>query len=108
VGGDFEWAFTGVYSPHTKFDKLRMWEELHYTRGGWSDPWCVARDFNEILHSHERSTCVCPSNTMAEFREFMNFSTLMDPPLRGGDFTWSRSKDNAVCSRLDRFLVSVE
>jgi len=28
--------------------------------------------------------------------------------LRGGDFTWSRSGDEAVCSRLDRFLVSVE
>jgi len=26
VGGDFEWAFTGVYGPHTKLEKLRMWE----------------------------------------------------------------------------------
>ena len=45
---------------------------------------------------------------MAEFREFINFSIVMDPPPGGGDFTWSRIGDEAVCSRLDRFLVSGE
>jgi len=28
---------------------------------------------------------VCPSNTMVEFRDFINYSASMDPPLRGGD-----------------------
>jgi len=73
VGGDFEWAFTGVYGPHTRSEKLRMWEELRYTREGWSGPWCVAGDFNEILHGHERSSRVCPSNTMEEFRNSLIF-----------------------------------
>jgi len=41
VGRDFEWAFTGVYGSHTRFDKLRMWEELRYTRDGWFGSWCV-------------------------------------------------------------------
>ena len=86
VGGDFKWAFTGVYGPHTRIDKLRMWEELQRTRDGWFGPWCVAGDFNEILHGHERSTGVCSSNTM-KFSDFINASALMDPPLRGGDFT---------------------
>jgi len=102
MGGDFEWAFMGVYGPQSRFDKLRMWEELQSTRDGWSGPWCVAGDFNEILHGHERSTGVGSSNTMAEFRNFINASALMDPPLRGGDSTWSRSGDEVVCSRLDR------
>ena len=56
VGGDFEWAFTGVYDPHTRSDKLSMWEELHCARDGGFGPWCVVRDFNEILRGHERST----------------------------------------------------
>ena len=42
-------------------------------------------DFNEILHSQERSTGVCPLNAMAEFQDFINYSALMDLPLRGGD-----------------------
>ena len=36
VGGDFEWASMGVYGPHTRFDKLRMWEEFRCARDGWS------------------------------------------------------------------------
>ena len=56
---------------------------MRCTRDGWSNPWCVAGNFNEILHGHKRSTDVCPSNTMGEFREFINFYALMDPPLGG-------------------------
>ena len=29
----------------------------------------------------------------------------MDLPLRGGDFTWSRSGADSVASRLDRFIM---
>ena len=81
---------------------------MHCIRDGWSGPWCVTGNFNEILYGHARSTRVCLSNTMAKFQEFINFSALMNPPLRGGDFTWSMSGDKAVCSMLDRFLVSAE
>jgi len=45
---------------------------------------------------------------MQEFHNFINYSALADLPLRGGDFTWSRSGGDAVCSRLDRFLVSLD
>jgi len=37
-------------------------------------------------------------NTMQEFHDFMNYSALVDLPLRGGDYTRSRSDGNAVCS----------
>ena len=40
-------------------------------------------DFNEIQHSHERITGVCPSNAMAEFGDFINLSALVDLPLGG-------------------------
>jgi len=45
---------------------------------------------------------------MAEFRNFIDQRALMDLPLRGGDFTWSRSGADPVASRLDRFLVSLD
>jgi len=47
-------------------------------------------------------------NTVQEFHDFINYSALVVLPLRGREFTWSRSGGEAVCSRLDRFLVSVE
>ena len=47
-------------------------------------------------------------NTMQEFYDFINYFALVDLPSRGGDFTWSRSGGDAICSRLDRFLVSLD
>ena len=47
-------------------------------------------------------------NTMLEFHDFINYSALVDLPLRGDDFTWSGSGGDAVCSRLDRILVSLD
>ena len=70
-------------------------------RGAWGD-------FNEILYPQERSLGLCPMNTMLEFHDFINYSALVDLPLRGDDFTWSRSGGDAGCSRLDRFLVSLD
>jgi len=42
-----------------------------------------------ILISHDLG--LCPANTMSEFHEFINYSALVDLPLRGGEFTWFRS-----------------
>jgi len=47
-------------------------------------------------------------NTMQEFHVFINYSSLVDLPLCGGEFTRSKSGREAVCLRLDRFLVSLE
>jgi len=35
VEGDSTWAFTGVYGPQARVDKLRFWEELQSIRDGW-------------------------------------------------------------------------
>jgi len=59
-------------------------------------PWCLGGDFNEILHASERSTGVYPGNAMAEFQIFINQRALLDLPLRGGEFTWSRSGVDAM------------
>ena len=108
VDGDFTWAFSRVYGPQDRFDKLRFWEELRRTRDGWPGPWCIGGDFNEILYPQERSSGLCPMNTMVEFHDFINYATLVDLPLRRGDYTRSRSGGEAVRSRLDRFLVSLD
>ena len=107
MDGSFTWAFTGIYGPQARVDKLRMLEELDCVRDSWFGPRCLGGDFNEILHPFEKSSGVCPSNAMAEFRDFINHRALMDLPLRGGDFTWSRSGVESLTSRLDRFIVSL-
>ena len=59
------WAFTN--GPHSREDKLKFWEELRNIKDGWSGPWCVVEDFNEILYTQERSTRSSSSNMIAEF-----------------------------------------
>ena len=44
-----QWAFTGVYGPQARVDKLRMFEELGRVRDEWHGPWRLGGDFNEIL-----------------------------------------------------------
>ena len=39
--GSVSWAFTGIYGPHVRTDKLRMLEELGSIRDRWSGPWCL-------------------------------------------------------------------
>jgi len=47
-------------------------------------------------------------NTMLKFHDFISYAALVDLPSHGNDYTWSRSSGEAVCSRLDRFLVSLD
>ena len=103
-----DWAYTGVYGPQSRSDKLRFWEELCSIKDKWSGPWCVRGDFNEILYAHERSSGFSPSNSTEEFHSFINSCALVDLPLQGGDFTWSRGGEVPARSRLDRFLISVD
>lgn len=52
---------------------------------------------------------VCSSNAMAEFREFINYSALLDPPLKGEGISPSIGVEMKRCvPRLDRFLVSAD
>ena len=91
VEGGFTWAFTGVYCPQARLDKLRFGEEVQQTRDGWLGLWCLGEDFHEILYLQKKTSGLCSMNTMLEFHDFINYSTSVDLPLHGGDFTWSRS-----------------
>ena len=48
VEDQFEWAFSGVYSPNADIDRRFMWDELSGVCSWWGVPWCVAGDFNVV------------------------------------------------------------
>jgi len=45
-------------------------------------------------------------SAMRDFSDFVFDQGLMDLPLAGGYYTWSRRLDPSVWSRIDRFLVT--
>ncbi|RVX07688.1 hypothetical protein CK203_021942 [Vitis vinifera] len=61
-----------------------FWSELGAIRGLWSDPCCVADDFNMIRFPSECSRGGCLSSTMIRFSEVIEDLELRDLPLQGG------------------------
>lgn len=64
-------------------------------------------DFNVIRFPQERTVALMLSQALMEFNDFINEAELVDLPL-GGQFSWSRNSELRQCSRIDRFLVSLE
>ena len=54
----------------------------------------------------ERLGCTRLTSHMMDFSDFIEESHLVDLPLGGGQYTWSRALDNPVMSQIDRFLIS--
>jgi len=100
-----------VYSKFSLVDKREMWERLLEFKGSLGgDVWCVAGDFNSVLHeSKRRGTPFGSGNPLgSEIRDFSNFvhdMALFYLPLLGRLFTWCQPNGSAM-SRLDRFLLS--
>jgi exonuclease III len=101
----FVWAFVGVYGPNSDMNRSLLWDELAGILSWWSLPWCIGGDFNAARFPSERSG-EGSRPAMREFSDFISELGLMDFPLAEGAFTWSRTFDPPVWSRIDRFLVS--
>lgn len=99
----FCWSFIRVYRPMLKLEREDFWSELGDVRGLWSDPWCMAGDFNMIKFPFKHSRGGRLSSTMRRFLEVIKDLELRDLPLQGGLFTWSGDLNNRLKSRIDRF-----
>ncbi|KAG6787445.1 hypothetical protein POTOM_009085 [Populus tomentosa] len=68
-----------------------------------SKPWCLASDFNETLFPSDRKGGSRISSAMISFKNCIDCCELIEFPLNGKKFTWSRGN---VASRIDRLFVS--
>ena len=84
---DFCWLFFGVYGPSLMKEREDFWAELGAVRGLWSDPWCVAGDFNVVRFPIKSSRGGRLSASMRRFLDIMEDLELRDLPLQGGSFT---------------------
>ena len=95
-GDGFCWIFTGVYGPTLKLAREDFLSELGAIRGLWSEPWCVAGDFNMIKFPSEHSRGGRLSSAMRRFSEVIEDLELRDLPLQGGLFTWSGGSNDQL------------
>ena len=83
-----------------------MWDELVGVQQYWNVPWCCIGDFNIVRFLSERLGNACLTSAMELLSEFIEDLNLIDLPLEGGSYTWSRGSDRSSMSRIDRVLVS--
>ena len=106
VSDGLEWVGTGLYGPTIDGLRHEFWDELSTVCQKWALPWCVFGDFNMVHFPSERLGCTRLTSHMMDFSDFIEESHLVDLPLGGGQYTWSRASDNPAMSQIDRFLIS--
>ncbi|MQM09785.1 hypothetical protein Taro_042658 [Colocasia esculenta] len=75
-----------VYGPQTREEKHQLWEELIQFHSSSSRPWCVGGDVNVVATE----------------------AALVDFSVSQGAYTWSNMRADAICSRLDKYLVFID
>ncbi|MCH81633.1 endonuclease/exonuclease/phosphatase family protein, partial [Trifolium medium] len=101
--------FTGFYG-YPEHDRRRdSWDLLCFLAHDTSLPWCVMGDFNDMLSADDkRGGTAQPNWLIRGFREAVQDSRLIDLPMEGYQFTWTKGRraQNPTEERLDRALAT--
>lgn len=98
----------GVYGPHTNPEREELWDEIAGVGGLWGNQWVLGGDFNVCRFESERLNCIRRSKAMKTFSDIIQDLQVIDLPLQGAYYTWSRGANCTQESRIDRFLISSE
>ncbi|CAL1356267.1 unnamed protein product [Linum trigynum] len=103
-----DWTLVVVYGPQNRIDKLAFLDKLNNPCQQTTSPACIMGDFN-MVHSHDdykgaqRDVCI-----MAAFNNFVDSNGLLEMPLGGSRFTWSRGGSSECFSRIDCAFISAD
>ncbi|XP_075084718.1 uncharacterized protein LOC142167974 [Nicotiana tabacum] len=97
---DFRWCFTGVYGPHTNPEREQHWDEIAGIRGLWSNQWVLGGDFNICRFESERLNFIRRSRAIKTFSYVIQELHIIDLPLQGAYYTWSRGVNCRVPNTL--------
>ena len=78
-GKDNGWCFTGFYGEPATHLRSEPWDLIRTLHRQFKVPWLCARDFNELLKSHEKlGGCLRLYGQMQKFREVLDECGLLD------------------------------
>ena len=98
---NFECCVGVIYGHNDRARRSAMFEEIKQRVGNINKPILIIGDFNVTLHAGERSGPFRCNQSMHEFSEWVTELSLLDLPLHGLKYTWSRNESK---SRIDRAL----
>lgn len=92
-GNGVAWRMTCFYGFSEHERRQDSWNFLRMLASSSQLPWCIFGDFNDLLHSSDKKDKhPYPQRLMDGFRCAINDSSLVELELKGGDFTWEKSK----------------
>ncbi|XP_057830711.1 uncharacterized protein LOC131041593 [Cryptomeria japonica] len=105
LGQNENFNLFNVYGPSTTSDKRALWALLSSKLNSITENSCVvARDFNVILSSTEKSGGIQRTGmSHKDFLDFVEQNYLLDIVLKNGTFTWTnrRAGFTNIVERLD-------
>lgn len=102
------WLLTVVYGSPQQSRRHILWQELREIASFVHREWSIIRDFNTILHPHEKRGGAPFSNNYRAanaFNSCLQDCGVFDAGFQGYLFTW---KKGSVEERLDRMVTNME
>ncbi|KAL4308799.1 hypothetical protein GQ457_01G003850 [Hibiscus cannabinus] len=101
-------GLVNVYAPNDPVERGCFFESLSNILVSAQVPVIVGGDFNVVKCREEKVGAAVDDRAMGKFNEFIQCNGLVDLPMGGNFFTWSRREPHVTACVLDRFLVSPE
>lgn len=99
------WLLSVVYGSPRERHREDLWNELRTIHNDSDLLWCVARDFNSVLHPHEKVEGGAFNQGAGQrFAQCLFDSNLVDLGCKGLLFTW---KSGSLKERHDRALGNI-
>ncbi|XP_074373955.1 uncharacterized protein LOC141714329 [Apium graveolens] len=106
-----EWRLMGFYGYPERERRQESWSFFRTLASVSTLSWCVLGDFNDLMHDDEKKgRDKHPQNLLDGFRNTIEDCSLIEVDLKGGDFTWEKSKgtENWVREKLDMCFANSE
>ncbi|XP_074328097.1 uncharacterized protein LOC141666010 [Apium graveolens] len=105
------WRYTGYYGFPERSKRSEAWRMLKQLAIDFVLPWCIIRDFNDMMTEDEKKGGRChPRALLNGFSETTMECGLLDLGFTGDKFTWERCRgtERWISERLDRGLATSE
>ena len=100
------WLLTSVYAPCTPSEKREFLNWLRDIEVLDDQDWLVVGDFNILRRPEDRNREGADLNEMFLFNEAINKLSLIEFPLHGRKYTWTKKQFPPLLERLDCFFTS--
>jgi hypothetical protein len=105
--GGFQIEISFIYASNSEKERSLLWNDIKSLNSNMSKPWIIIGDFNTVFHSSEkRGGIPIPFSKLEFFNNFFLETGLIEPSIKGNQFTWKSGVYRNIHCKLDRILIN--